>query len=90
MKWPVIVSIALYCIWFVFSIWKDCRRVSNTLPYGKRAVQDFVKKVDKICSANRIVKGNLMPSKSGVVLPTRVAEHDTGKGLEYETIPMYK
>ena len=90
MTWVPIVCIVLYVLWAAFTIGKDFRDASNKLPYGKRAVQDFVKKVDRICDANRITKGNLLPNKSGIVLPTRVVEHDTGKGLEYETIPMYK
>ena len=90
MTWVPITCIVLYALWAAFTIWKDFRDASNKLPGGKRAVQDFVKKVDRIYDANGIVKGNLLPSKSGFVLPIRVVANDTGKGLEYETIPMYK
>ena len=82
-----ILTIGLACIFAGIKIANEAR---NTMPYGKKAVRKFAEKVDRIYDANRISKEKMIPNKSGVFLAVEVVEKDTGKGLEYETIPMHK
>ena len=90
MKWPPIVSIVMFLMWSAFEIWKDCRKASNTLPYGKRAIKKFVEKVERIYDANRISSGKIVTRHGDLFFPVEIVEKDIEDGLEYKTIPMYK
>lgn len=90
MGWYYYVSVLLVGVYFTLMIIKDIRDHQNELPYGKRAIKKFADKVYRIYDANKISKEKMIPNKGGMILAVEVVEKDTGKGLEYETIPMYK
>lgn len=81
-----IIFMSICFLWIVFSEWY---RASNTLPYGNRAIKKFIKKVETICSVTAN-DGPIELKYNNKTFMVKCIDEAKQRGLEYSTIPRYK